>query len=261
VRARRLAAEVVGTFMLVAIGAGAAAVNQSTGGAVTGVGICLAFGCVVLAAIYTIGHVSGAHINPAVTFAFWVGGRFPTRDVIPYIAAQLTGATCAAFGLRFVLGSAATAAATVPSIPLGAALGVEITLTFILMLVVMAVATDARVAGTVAGLAVGAIVVANALMGGPLTGASMNPARSFGPALAIGTWTAHWIYWIGPIVGASIAAWTYDYLRPGTPHDHRVKRTPTSSPISPSLPMHREFGPKSDGRGHPQPQGQGPLAG
>ena len=210
--------------MLVAIGVGAAAVNAWTGGAVTGVGVSLTFGCVILAAVYAVGHVSGAHLNPAVTLAFWLSGRFPAQDVIPYIAAQLTGATCAAIGLRLVLGPAAAAAATVPSIPLGAALGVETVLTFALMLVVMAVATDARVAGTVGGLAVGGIVAADALMGGPLTGASMNPARSFGPALATGIWTAHWVYWIGPIAGAFIAVWVYDFLRPGNPHDHRVKR-------------------------------------
>jgi aquaporin NIP len=257
----RLVAEAVGTFMLVAIGAGAAAVNAWSGGTVTAVGVALAFGCVILAAVYAVGHISGAHLNPAVTFGFWLSGRFPSRDVAPYILAQLVGATCAAFGLRAVLGQAASAAATVPAVGIGAALGTETTLTFVLMLVIMAVATDARVAGTVAGLAVGAVVAAAALAGGPLTGASMNPARSFGPALATGTWTAHWVYWIGPVVGAALAALTYDYLRQGTPHDHRTKRHSAGSPVSPALPMHRELSPESDGGSHPQLQRQGPMAG
>ncbi len=259
-RAPRFAAEAAGTFMLVALGAGAAAVNAWAGGAVTTVGVSLAFGCVILAAIYAVGHVSGAHLNPAVTIAFWLGGRFPSRDVAPYILSQLAGATSAAFGLHLVLGTAASAAATVPAIATAAALGVETTLTFVLMLVIMAVATDARVAGTVAGLAVGAVVAADALVGGPLTGASMNPARSFGPALATGIWTSHWIYWIGPIVGAAIAVWTYDYLRQGTPHDHRTTRRPAGPPVSTPLSLHGKLSPQPNGGSHSQSEGQRPVA-
>lgn len=224
VRGPRLAAEAVGTFVLVAIGPGAAAVNAWSGGAVTHVGIALAFGCVILAAVYAVGHVSGAHLNPAVTVGFWVARRFPAADVLPYVVAQLAGASVAAYGLRGVLGHAASAAATVPAIAAAPAFAVESVLTFILMFVIMAVATDARVASPIAGLAVGATVAADALAGGPLTGASMNPARSFGPALATGTWSAHWVYWAGPLVGAALAVWTYDYLRQGTAHDHRLKR-------------------------------------
>jgi MIP family channel proteins len=197
-------------------------VNAWSHGAVTHVGVSLAFGCVILAAVYTLGHVSGAHINPAVTVGFWLARRFPGRDVAPYVLAQLAGATLAALVLRATLGSFASAGATTPAIPTPAALAVEIALSFFLMLVVMAVATDARVSGGVAGLAVGLMVMGDALMGGPLTGASMNPARSFGPALATGVWTAHWLYWVGPIIGMAIAVRAYDYLRHGVSHDHRV---------------------------------------
>jgi MIP family channel proteins len=217
----RLAAEAVGTFFLVLIGPGAAGVNAFTHGGVGGVGIALAFGCVLVAGIYALGHISGAHFNPAVTLGFFVARRMPRHEVAPYIAAQLIGATAAAFLLRFVIGAAANASATVPSIPTIPALAVEIALTVFLMLVIMAVATDDRVAGPVAGVAVGLAVCGDALMGGALTGASMNPARSFGPALATGQWESHWIYWAGPIAGAALAVLLYDYIRQGTAHDHR----------------------------------------
>jgi aquaporin NIP len=222
VRGPRLAAEAIGTFALVFLGAGAAAVNAWSNGAVSYTGVSLAFGGVILIAVYSLGHISGAHLNPAVTFSFWLARRFPGREVAPYIAAQVAGATIGGFAIRAAVGSFAIFAATRPAIPVGAALSVEIVLSFFLMLVIMAVATDARVSGEVAGLAVGFIVMVDALMGGPLTGASMNPARSFGPALATGQWASHWIYWVGPLVGMAIAVPTYEYLRRGFSHDHRV---------------------------------------
>jgi len=209
--------------MLVAIAAGTAGANAWSGGAISLVGVALAFGAVILAGVYALGHVSGAHFNPAVTVGFWIGRRFPGHDVLPYIGAQLAGAAVAGAGLRVVLGAHAAAAVTQPAIGVGAAIGVEIALTFVLMLVIMGVATDARVAGPVAGLAVGAAVAADALAGGALTGASMNPARSFGPALATGIWTRHWIYWLAPLVGAALAVAAYEYLRTGQAHDHRTR--------------------------------------
>ena len=220
-RGPRLAAEAIGTFALVFLGAGSAAVNAWSHGAITHVGISLTFGAIILVLVYALGHISGAHLNPAVSIAFWIAGRFPGREVVPYVLAQLSGATLGGFALRFAVGDFAMFGATRPSIPVPAALAVEIVLSFALMLVVMAVATDARVSGEVAGLAVGGIVMVDALMGGPLTGASMNPARSFGPAVATGQWAAHWIYWAGPIVGMAIAVFTYDYLRRGYSHDHK----------------------------------------
>jgi MIP family channel proteins len=225
-RGPRLAAEAIGVFALVFLGAGAASVNAWSNGAVSHTGVSLAFGAIILVAVYALGHVSGAHLNPAVTFGFWIARRFPGREVAPYIAAQLVGASAGAFALRAAVGSFTVFATTRPAIPVLSALAVEIVLSFFLMLVVMAVATDARVSGEVAGLAVGFIVMVDALMGGPLTGASMNPARSFGPALATGQWASHWIYWIGPIVGMAIAVPTYEYLRRGFSHDHRIANTP-----------------------------------
>jgi MIP family channel proteins len=227
VRGPRLAAEAIGTFGLVFLGAGAAAVNAWSNGAVSHTGVSLTFGAVILVAVYALGHISGAHLNPAVTFGFWVARRFPGREVGPYVAAQLAGAIAGAIALQAAVGSFAIFATTRPAIPVLPALGVEIVLSFFLMLVVMAVATDSRVAGEVAGLAVGFIVMVDALMGGPLTGASMNPARSFGPALATGQWDAHWIYWVGPMAGMAVAVPTYEYLRRGFSHDHRVANTPS----------------------------------
>lgn len=210
---RALAAEAVGTFTLVFIGPGAAAVDSWSHGAVTHVGVSLAFAFVILALVYALGHVSGAHLNPAVTFGFWAAGRFPFRAVGPYVAAQLLGAVAAALALRAVVGGHVVAAATVPAIGSLPALLVETLLTFFLMVVILAVATDARVDGAVSGLAVGLTVGFNALMGGPLTGASMNPARSLGPAVVGGVWVGHWIYWIGPLLGAGGGALVYSYLR------------------------------------------------
>lgn len=256
-RGPRLAAEGIGTFALVFIGAGSAAVNAWSHGAVTSVGVSLAFGSIILVVVYSLGHISGAHLNPAVTASFWLARRFPGRDVIPYIMAQLVGAIAAGLALRAALGPFAAGAATRPAIALPAALGVEIVLSFFLMLVIMAVATDARVSGGVAGLAVGLIVMGDALMGGPLTGASMNPARSFGPALASNVWDAHWLYWIGPLIGMAVAVPTYDYLRRGTSHDHRVAAAPASRPV----PVHGELRPEPDGRGADEPQGAGAVRG
>ena len=216
---RRALAEGIGTFFLVLIGPGAAMVNASTGGVVGHAGVALAFAFVVLAMIFALGHLSGAHINPAVTVAFWSAGRFPGREVAAYLLAQCGGAVAAALALRWILPASTSAAATVPGIPLPQAFAVEWLLSFVLMFVIMAVATDERVAAGFAGVAVGLTVGFDAMMGGPLTGASMNPARSLGPAVAASVWNAHWIYWVAPITAMVTAGRVYDFLRPtGTPH-------------------------------------------
>ena len=222
VKGPRYAGEAIGTFVLVFIGPGAAAVNVWAPGSVTPTGVALAFGFAILAGVYALGHVSGAHFNPAVTTGLALSGRFPRREMLPYVISQLAGATAAALVLRLLLGSAITATTTTPNVGRLAGVATEIVLTFILMLVVLAVATDARVERPAAGLAVGLTVAMDALMGGPLTGASMNPARSFGPALAANVWTAHWLYWLGPLIGAALAVPTYAYLRQGSAHDHEA---------------------------------------
>lgn len=211
--ARRAAAEAIGTFFLVLVGTGAIMVDARTAGGLGGVGVALAFGLVVAGMIYAVGHLSGAHINPAVTIGFWSTGRFPAGSVPVYVGAQIAGATAASATLRAVLGSVADLGATVPSLATPAAFVVEALLSFALMFVIAAVATDARVAPGFAGLAVGIVIAFDALVGGSLTGASMNPARSFGPALVAGVWESHWIYWLAPVTGAVAAAWTYELLR------------------------------------------------
>jgi aquaporin Z len=240
--------------MLVLIGPGAAAVNLYTKGAVSHVGIALSFAFVIVAGVYALGHISGAHFNPAVTAGFWLSGRFPGRDVLPYALAQLSGAIAGALFLRAVLGADVRAAATVPHVPVLSAFMIEIVLTFFLMLVIMAVATDHRVASPAAGLAVGLTVGFDALMAGPLTGASMNPARSFGPAVASGVWDAHWLYWAGPLLGAGLGVVTYGYLRKGEAHDYRVQPSAASAG-----PLHRQLGAEPDGRSHPEPERARPL--
>jgi aquaporin Z len=213
---RRLAAEAIGTFFLVLIGPGAAMVNAWTNGGLGVVGVAIAFAFVVIAMVYALGHVSGAHINPAVTIGFWSTRRFPSREVVPYIVAQCIGATAASATLRLILGPVGQMGATLPAIAIGGAFAVEWLLSFVLMLVIMAVATDNRVPSGFAAIAVGLTVGFCALTGGPLTGASMNPARSLGPALVGELWRAHWVYWIAPITATVTAARLYDWLRGAT---------------------------------------------
>ena len=210
---RRALAEAIGTYFLVLIGPGAAMVNAHSGGALGHGGVALSFAFVVCGMIYALGHVSGAHINPAVTVAFWSTGRFAGRDVAPYVLAQCAGAVAASATLGYLLGPAGGYGATLPGIGTGRSFVMEWLLSFVLMLVIMAVATDRRVAEGFAGLAVGLTVGFCAMMGGPLTGASMNPARSLGPAVAGGLWEGHWIYWAAPLTGMIAAARVYELLR------------------------------------------------
>lgn len=216
---RRAAAEGLAAFALVFAGCGAVITDSERGGVLGAVGVALVFGLVIMAMIYATGHLSGAHINPAVTIAFTLTRHFPKRDAAAYIAAQLIGATAAAFLLLWVWPTApAELGATVPSIEVGTALLYETLMTAFLMFVIISVATDSRAVGAGAAIAIGGTVALDAIFGGPLTGASMNPARSFGPALASGTWTDFWIYLVGPIVGASLGALAYQLIRtPDTP--------------------------------------------
>jgi aquaporin NIP len=212
--ARRAAAEALGTFALVFAGCGAIVTNAERAGALGVVGISLVFGLVILAAIAAFGHLSGAHFNPAVTVSFLLTRHLPGRDAASYIAAQLVGAIVAALVLWFVWPhKPANLGATVPTIAVGRAVIVEGVMTAMLMAVILSVATDTRAAGAPAAIAIGATIALDALFGGPLTGASMNPARSFAPALVSGEWRDFWVYLVGPFVGGALGAFAYQFVR------------------------------------------------
>jgi aquaporin NIP len=216
---RRSVAEGLAAFALVFAGCGAIITNATHHGALGSVGVSMVFGLVITVMIYATGHLSGAHINPAVTIAFTLTRHFPRRDAVAYILAQLAGATVAAFTLAAAWShKPASLGATVPSVGMTIALLYEVLLTAFLMFVIIAVATDTRAVGAAAALAIGGTVGLDALIGGPITGASMNPARSFGPALAWGQWHQFWLYVVGPVVGAALGAFAYQFIRtPRTP--------------------------------------------
>lgn len=209
---RACAAEFIGTFALVFAGTGAIMTNEISSGQVTHVGVSLTFGLIVMAMIYALGHISGAHINPAVTIAFALTKHFPWKNVPIYCFFQIAGAICASLLLKASLGSHAGLGATLPSGSEGQSFVVELMLTFFLMFVVMSVATDVRAIGHAAAIAIGSSVALEAIFAGPITGASMNPARSFGPALVGWTWDSQWVYWVAPTVGAAAAAFIYRWL-------------------------------------------------
>ncbi len=216
--ARRASAEALGTFALVFAGCGAIITDTERGGALGTVGISLVFGLVILAGIAAFGHLSGAHFNPAVTGSFFLTRHLPGRDAIAYVAAQLSGATAAAMLLWLVWpAKPAALGATVPTIAVGRAVVVEAVMSALLMLVILSVATDTRAAGAPAAIAIGGAIALDALFGGPLTGASMNPARSFGPALIAGEWRDFWIYLAGPLLGAPLGAFAYQFVRDERP--------------------------------------------
>ena len=212
--ARRMLMEAIGAFALVVAGCGAVITDATRGGALGSVGISLVFGLIIMAMIYAGGHLSGAHYNPAVTVAFTIGRHFPPREAVSYIVAQLVGASAGALLLLAAWpDKPAHLGATVPSVAVGTALVYEIVLTMFLMFVITAVATDTRAVGAAAAIAIGGTVALDALFGGPITGASMNPARSIGPALASGTWTDLWIYVVGPVIGAALGVLGYTAVR------------------------------------------------
>jgi MIP family channel proteins len=184
-------------------------------GSITHIGVVIVFGLILTVMIYTFGHISGAHFNPAVTLAFVCARHFPVRRLIGYWIAQLLGALLAAGCLRLLFGDVAYLGATLPTGNGGAwqSFGLEILLSFLLMIVIMAMATDTRAVGQAAALAIGATVALEALFAGPICGASMNPARSLGPAFMSWTWTAQWVYIVGPMVGTVIGAYVYRWLR------------------------------------------------
>jgi aquaporin NIP len=211
---RRAAAEGLAAFALVFAGCGAVVANVQYHEALGTVGISLVFGLIIMVMVYATGHLSGAHINPAVTIAFTLSRHFPGRDAAAYVTAQLAGASAGALALLAVWPDRpGDLGATVPSVGVGSALVYEVLLTAFLMFVIMAVATDTRAVGAAAAIAIGGTVGLDALFGGPVTGASMNPARSFGPALAAGEWQDFWLYVLGPVVGAGLGAFAYQLVR------------------------------------------------
>jgi aquaporin NIP len=209
---RSLVAEVIGTFALVFAGAGAIMVDAKTH-QLGHVGVAITFGLVIMAMIYAVGHVSGAHFNGAVTLAFALTRHFPWNRAVAYWAAQLTGAIAAAALLRASLGNIAHVGATLPSGSNAQSFLWELVMSAFLMFVILAVATDTRAVGEAAAIAIGGTILLDAMFGGPISGASMNPMRSAGPAIVSGDLHALWIYILAPILGTSIGALAYQFVR------------------------------------------------
>jgi len=202
---RKIISEAFGTFCLVFAGTAAIVVNEITSGTITHVGISLTFGLIVMAMIYSIGEISGAHINPAVTLAFVIAHRFPIKQVVPYISAQLAGAIAASIVVRFLFQESSTLGRTMPSGSQAQSFVLEILLSLILMFVILMVSTGAKENSMIAGIAVGSTVALEALIAGPISGASMNPARSIAPALISMHLQHSWIYLTAPIIGMALA--------------------------------------------------------
>ncbi len=200
-------AELFGTFALVFAGTGAIIINDVTGGAVSHVGVSLTFGLVVMSMVYTLGNISGAHLNPAVTFGFWVSGRFAARKLLPYVMSQCMGAFLASAVLRLLFPWHSTLGATIPAGSISQVFGLEVILAFLLMFVIINVSVGAKETGLMAGVAIGAIIGLEAMFAGPITGASMNPARSLAPAVVSGNLQQLWIYMVAPFLGAYLGIW------------------------------------------------------
>lgn len=211
---RQSLAEFIGTFLLVFFGTGAIIVDIVSGGAITHLGISVAFGLVVLAVIYALGELSGAHLNPAVSWSFFLAGRLPWRTAAFFTFAQLAGGCLASYCLVFLFPEAGSTGMTMPVGGTAESFVMELLLSFTLMFVIIHVATGSKEQGLMAGLAIGFTVLLCALVGGPISGASMNPARSLGPALAAGNFAHFWIYLLGPFAGMAIAIGSWRLLRP-----------------------------------------------
>lgn len=212
-------AEALGTFILVFAGTGAMIVNGLDGGIITHVGLAIVWGLVVMTVVYAFGDVSGAHVNPAVTVGFWLARRFPGRRVAPYIVSQCLGAILASLALSLLFADSSGLGMTVPSGPAIQSFVVEIILTFYLMFVILSVATGSKEKGVMAGCAIGAVVGLEALFAGPVSGASMNPARSLAPALAAMRLDDLWIYLTAPFIGSSLAVAAFHLVRAVRPQE------------------------------------------
>lgn len=209
---KKLTAEFLGTFALVFCGTGAVIIDQQSNGAVTHVGVAITFGFIVMSMIYALGNISGAHINPAVSIAFAVAGRFPLKSLVPYIVSQLAGAIAASVVLKLLFPANALLGTTLPAGTEMQSFVLEFILTFFLMLVVINVATGSKEQGMFAGLAIGSVVLLEAMFAGPICGASMNPARSLAPAIVSGHLEHVWIYLTATTLGAIAAIPVWKYL-------------------------------------------------
>lgn len=210
---RKYLCEVIGTYGLVFCGTGAIVINEQTGGAIGHIGVAITFGAIVLAMIYAFGEVSGAHLNPVVTLGFLAAGRFPARQVVPYIGAQLIGAFLASGTVKLLFPDNLGLGATIPAGPAMQSFVLEVILTFFLMIVILQVAHGSREVGVLAGIAIGSTVLLEAMFAGPICGASMNPARSLAPAVVSGNMGVVWIYLLAPAMGAVGAAFLWPLLR------------------------------------------------
>lgn len=216
---KKLVAEGIGTFALVFAGTGAITINDVSQGAVTHVGISLTFGLVVMAMIYALGDISGAHLNPAVTIGFWAARRFDAQLVVPYLGSQFAGAVAASLCLRLLFWDHPTLGATRPAGPWLQSFILEVLLTAILMFVILCVSTGGKEKGIMAGAAVGAVIAFEALFAGPICGASMNPVRSLAPAAVSGQLSHLWIYLVAPVLGAACAVLGWRCVRSEGSHD------------------------------------------
>src|SRR5882672_8406569 len=206
-------AEFLGTFALVFAGTGAIVINEASSGAITHAGIALTFGLVVMAMIYTVGDISGAHLNPAVTVGFWAARRFPGRAIAPYLMSQSAGALSASALLRILFPQNRLLGATIPAGSELQSFILECVLTFLLMLTILNVSTGAKEKGITAGIAIGAVIALEAMFAGPICGASMNPARSLAPGIMSGHVAALWVYLAAPVLGAAVSVPLWKFIR------------------------------------------------
>jgi aquaporin NIP len=210
---KKCLAEIIGTFALIFCGTGAIIINQETAGVISHLGIAATWGLIVAAMIYTVGDISGAHLNPAVTISFWIIKLFPTKEILPYIMSQWIGAFLASCTLHYLFPNNIMLGATIPSGNFFQSFILELILTFILMLTIIHVSKGSKEQGMFAGMAIGSVVLLEAIFAGPICGASMNPIRSLAPAIVSGHLEYLWIYLLAPFIGAIAAVYCWKFLK------------------------------------------------